>query len=247
MTTVDTCATDAPKIAQKSVDRDWGDRIVTAGQHVQVRTARSCSCGAPTEGGNRDAQEMLPPAVSFFVGRGEAIVSPGSASSSAPGTSTWRFGSASWNVAASNAAVRTSRGFRSITLTVSMLGRHAGHRRCARSSSRRASIGVSLPILAQNDPRPAMSAPGAFLTDIKEIRRRARQHLTAGEREERHRPPEPRRGHQGLVSRAATEYVEGENLVDMIKESLVAEKPRQLTEEVRLREIDELVAAATEN
>src|SRR5438874_5133694 len=58
---------------------------------------------------------MLPRAVSFFVGRGQAIVSPGSASSSAPGTSTWRFGSASWSVAASNATVRTSRGFRPIT------------------------------------------------------------------------------------------------------------------------------------
>src|SRR5439155_20895121 len=86
---------------------------------------------------------MLPRAVSFFVGRGEAIVSPGSGSSSAPGISTWRFGSASWSVAASNAAVRTSRGFRPTTchsfasLTASVLRRPAGHRRCTRASSRR--------------------------------------------------------------------------------------------------------------
>src|ERR1700682_2582023 len=105
-------------------------------------TARSCSCDAPTEGGFTDAQEMLAPVVSFFVGRGESIVSPGTGSSSAPGTSTWRFGSATWSVAASSAAVRRRRGFRPATRHSfpSVLRRHAGYRRCVRSSSRRGSI-----------------------------------------------------------------------------------------------------------
>ena len=133
-----------------------------------------------------------------------------------------------------------------------------------------------------------MSAPGAFVTDLKEIRRRARQHLTAGAVTEnyggsvkdaiallnhavateivcvlrytyhavcasglaseavkaefaQHAKEEgehldllaerinqlggkPDLHPDGLVSRAATEYVEGGNLVDMIKENLVAER-----------------------
>src|SRR2546425_968897 len=58
---------------------------------------------------------MLPPAVSCLVGRGEASASPWRDSPSAPGTSTWRFGNATSSVAASNAAVRRSRGFRPAT------------------------------------------------------------------------------------------------------------------------------------
>ncbi|HUD24783.1 MAG TPA: ferritin-like domain-containing protein [Burkholderiaceae bacterium] len=133
-----------------------------------------------------------------------------------------------------------------------------------------------------------MSSAGTFLADIKEIRRRARQHLDAGsvtqnyqgdvketivllnhavateivcilrykfhaicatglaseavkdefsqhaKEEEEHLDLLCERINQlggkpdlhpnGLVSRAATEYVEGENLVDMIKENLVAER-----------------------
>jgi len=133
-----------------------------------------------------------------------------------------------------------------------------------------------------------MSALGAFLTDIKEICRRARQHLTAGavtentggsmkdaiallnhavatevvcvlryknhavwasglaseavkEEFAQHAKEEgehldllaerinqlggkPDLHPEGLASRAATEYVEGGNLVDMIKENLVAER-----------------------
>jgi bacterioferritin len=133
-----------------------------------------------------------------------------------------------------------------------------------------------------------MSAPGAFLADIKEIRRRARQHLSEGaitqnyggkvedaiallnhavateivcvlrykfhavcatglaseavkEEFAQHAKEEgehldlltarinqlggkPDLNPEGLTSRAATEYVEGGNLVDMIKENLVAER-----------------------
>jgi bacterioferritin len=134
----------------------------------------------------------------------------------------------------------------------------------------------------------AMSAPGAFLADIKEIRRRARQHLSAGavthnyegkvedaitllnhavateivcvlrykfhavcatglaseavkeefaphakEEEEEHldllaerinQLGEPNLNPDGVMSRAASEYVEGESLVDMIKGNLIAER-----------------------
>jgi bacterioferritin len=133
-----------------------------------------------------------------------------------------------------------------------------------------------------------MSAPGAFLADIKEIRRRARQHLSEGaitqnyggkvadaiallnhavateivcvlrykfhavcaaglaseavkEEFAQHAKEEgehldllaerinqlggkPALNPEGLISRAATEYVDGGNLVDMIKEDLVAER-----------------------
>ena len=133
-----------------------------------------------------------------------------------------------------------------------------------------------------------MSTPGAFLADIKEIRRRARQHLGegavtqnyGGEVEDgiallnhavateivcvlrytfhatcatglaskavkgefaQHAKEEgehlallcerinqlggkPDLNPEGVSSRAATEYVEGENLVDMIKENLIAER-----------------------
>ena len=133
-----------------------------------------------------------------------------------------------------------------------------------------------------------MSAPGAFLTDMKEIRRRARQHLTAGAVTEnyggsvkdavallnhavateivcvlrykfhavcasglsseavkqefaQHAKEEeenldllterinqlggkPNLNPEGVGSRAASQYAEGENLVDMIKEDLVAER-----------------------
>jgi bacterioferritin len=133
-----------------------------------------------------------------------------------------------------------------------------------------------------------MSAPGSFLADVKEIRRRARQQLSAGavtqnyggkvedaisllnhavateivcvlrykfhavcaaglasesvkEEFAQHAKEEgehldllaerinqlggkPDMNPEGLMSRAATEYVEGANLVDMIKENLVAER-----------------------
>src|SRR5438876_8943730 len=133
-----------------------------------------------------------------------------------------------------------------------------------------------------------MSAPGTFLSDIKEIRRRARQHLSEGAVTQnyggkvedavallnhavateivcvlrykfhavcatglaseavkaefaQHAKEEgehldllcerinqlggkPDLHPEGLASRAATEYVEGGNLVDMIKENLVAER-----------------------
>ena len=133
-----------------------------------------------------------------------------------------------------------------------------------------------------------MRKPGAFVTDIKEIRRKARQQLTEGaitenyggkvedaidllnhavateivcvlrykfhavnatglasesvkeefaqhaEEEEEHLNllserinqlgGRPNLNPEGLLSRAATEFVEGENLVDMIKENLVAER-----------------------
>ena len=133
-----------------------------------------------------------------------------------------------------------------------------------------------------------MSAPEAFLADIKEIRRRARQHLTAGavtrnyggkvedaiallnhavateivcvlrykfhatcatglaseavkEEFAQHAKEEgehldllverinqlggrPELNPDGVSARAASEYVEGENLVDMIKENLIAER-----------------------
>ena len=133
-----------------------------------------------------------------------------------------------------------------------------------------------------------MSAPGSFLADIKEIRRRARQHLTAGavtqnyggkvedaiallnhavateivcvlrykfhavcatglaseavkEEFAQHAKEEaehldllaerinqlggrPDLNPDGVSARAASEYVEGENLVDMIKENLIAER-----------------------
>src|SRR5712692_3802007 len=133
-----------------------------------------------------------------------------------------------------------------------------------------------------------MSTPGAFLADIKEIRRRARQHLTAGavnqnyggkvedaiallnhavateivcvlrykfhavcatglaseavkEEFAQHAKEEaehldllaerinqlggrPDLNPDGVSARAASEYVEGENLVDMIKENLIAER-----------------------
>src|SRR5712671_3103740 len=133
-----------------------------------------------------------------------------------------------------------------------------------------------------------MSAPGAFLADIKEIRRRARQHLGSGavtqnyggkvedaiailnhavateivcvlrykfhavcatgiaseavkeefaqhaKEEEQHLDllaerinqlgGKPNLNPDGVGSRAASEYVEGENLIDMIKEDLVAER-----------------------
>ena len=133
-----------------------------------------------------------------------------------------------------------------------------------------------------------MSASGTFLTDIKEIRRRARQHLSEGavtqnyegkvedtiallnqavateivcillykfhavcatglaseavkaefaqhaKEEEQHLDllaerinqlgGKPNLNPDGVISRAASEYVEGENLVDMIKENLVAER-----------------------
>jgi bacterioferritin len=133
-----------------------------------------------------------------------------------------------------------------------------------------------------------MSAAGTFVADIKEIRRRARQHLTEGavtknyegkveeaisllnqavateivcilrykfhavcatglaseavkeefaehaKDEEEHLDliierinqlgGKPNLNPDGLTSRAASEYVEGENLVDMIKEDLVAER-----------------------
>ena len=132
------------------------------------------------------------------------------------------------------------------------------------------------------------SATGTFLTDIKEIRRRARQHLSEGavtqnyegkvedtvallnhavateivcilrykfhavcatglaseavkaefaqhaKEEEQHLDllaerinqlgGKPNLNPDGVISRAASEYVEGENLVDMIKENLVAER-----------------------
>jgi bacterioferritin len=133
-----------------------------------------------------------------------------------------------------------------------------------------------------------MSAPGQFLSDIKEIRRRARQHLSEGavtqnyggkaedavallnhavateivcilrykfhavcatglaseavkeefaqhaKEEEQHLDllterinqlgGKPNLNPDGVSSRAASEYAEGENLVDMIKEDLVAER-----------------------
>jgi bacterioferritin len=133
-----------------------------------------------------------------------------------------------------------------------------------------------------------MSATGTFVADIKEIRRRARQHLTEGavtknyegkvdeavallnqavatevvcilrykfhavcatglaseavkeefaehaKDEEEHLDllierinqlgGKPNLNPDGLTSRAASEYIEGENLVDMIKEDLVAER-----------------------
>jgi bacterioferritin len=133
-----------------------------------------------------------------------------------------------------------------------------------------------------------MSKPGAFLADIKEIRHRARQHLTEGavtknyggkvedaiallnhavateivcvlrykfhavcatglaseavkEEFAQHAKEEgehldllaerinqlggkPDLNPEGVISRAASEYVEGENLVDMIKEDLIAER-----------------------
>ena len=133
-----------------------------------------------------------------------------------------------------------------------------------------------------------MSAPGTFLADIKEIRRKAREQLTEGavtknyegnvaeaiallnhavateivcvlrykfhavtatglssesvkEEFEEHAKDEaehldliterinqlggkPNLSPDGLLSRSATEYVEGDNLVDMIKENLVAER-----------------------
>ena len=133
-----------------------------------------------------------------------------------------------------------------------------------------------------------MSAPGAFLADMKEIRRRARQHLAEGavtqnyggkvedaiellnhavateivcvlrykfhetcatglaseavkEEFAQHAKEEgehlallaerinqlggkPDLNPEGVAARAATEYVEGENLVDMIKENLIAER-----------------------
>jgi bacterioferritin len=131
-----------------------------------------------------------------------------------------------------------------------------------------------------------MSAPGSFLADIKEIRNRARQHLTEGavtrnyggkvqdavallnhavateivcvlrykfhavcatglaseavkQEFAQHAKEEdldllterinqlggkPDLNPDGLSSRAASEYVEGQNLVDMIKENLVAER-----------------------
>src|SRR5215470_5331749 len=133
-----------------------------------------------------------------------------------------------------------------------------------------------------------MSAPGAFLSDIKEIRRKARQHLGQGavthnyggkvedaiallnhavateivcilrykfhavcaaglasgavkeefaqhaKDEEQHLDllterinqlgGKPDLNPEGLASRSASEYVEGDNLVDMIKENLVAER-----------------------
>ena len=133
-----------------------------------------------------------------------------------------------------------------------------------------------------------MSTSGTFLTDIKEIRRRARQHLSEGavtqnyegkveetiallnhavateivcilrykfhavcatglaseavktefaqhaKEEEQHLDllaerinqlgGKPNLNPDGVISRAASEYVEGENLVDMIKENLIAER-----------------------
>jgi bacterioferritin len=133
-----------------------------------------------------------------------------------------------------------------------------------------------------------MSKPGSFLGDVKEIRRRARQHLSEGAvtqnyggkiedaiallnhavateivcilrykfhaicatglaseavkeefvqhatEEEEHLGllserinqlgGKPNLNPDNLLSRAATEFVEGENLVDMIKENLVAER-----------------------
>ncbi len=133
-----------------------------------------------------------------------------------------------------------------------------------------------------------MGAPGAFLGDMKEIRRRARQHLAQGavtqnyggkvedaiallnhavateivcvlrykyhatcatglaseavkEEFAQHAKEEgehlallcerinqlggrPDLNPEGVASRSATEYVEGENLVDMIKENLIAER-----------------------
>jgi len=133
-----------------------------------------------------------------------------------------------------------------------------------------------------------MGAPGSFVADIKDIRRRARQHLTQGavthnyggdakdaiailnhavateivcvlrykfhavcatglaseavkqefashaKEEEQHLDLLSERINQlggkpdlnpdGLSSRAASEYVEGQNLVDMIKENLIAER-----------------------
>jgi bacterioferritin len=133
-----------------------------------------------------------------------------------------------------------------------------------------------------------MSTPGAFLADIKEIRRQAQQHLGQGavthnyrgkvedaiallnhavateivcvlryrfhatcvtglaseaikEEFTQHAKEEgehlimlcerinqlggkPDLSPEGLASRAATEYVEGENLIDMIKENLIAER-----------------------
>src|SRR5262252_7034307 len=133
-----------------------------------------------------------------------------------------------------------------------------------------------------------MSARNAFLSDIKEIRRRARQHLSEGaitqnyggkvedaiallnhavateivcilrykfhavcatglaseavkavfaqhaKEEEEHLDllterinqlgGKPNLNPDGIASRAASEYVEGQNLVDMIKENLVAER-----------------------
>ncbi len=133
-----------------------------------------------------------------------------------------------------------------------------------------------------------MSSPGSFLSDIKNIRARARQHLTQGavtsnyggnvedaitllnhavateivcvlrykfhavcatglaseavkqefaqhaKEEEAHLDllaerinqlgGKPNLSPDGLLSRAASEYTEGENLVDMIKENLVAER-----------------------
>src|SRR5881396_285505 len=113
-----------------------------------------------------------------------------------------------------------------------------------------------------------MSAQEGFLSDIKEIRRRARQHLSEGaatqivcilrykfhavcatglaseavkeefaqhaKEEEEHLDllaerinqlgGKPNLNPDGVGSRAASEYAEGENLVDMIKEDLVAER-----------------------
>src|SRR6516164_7954351 len=133
-----------------------------------------------------------------------------------------------------------------------------------------------------------MSASGTFLTDIKEIRRRARQHLSEGavtqnyegkvedtiallnhavateivcilrykfhavcatglaseavkaefaqhaKEEEQHLDwlaerinqlgGKPNLNPDGVASRAASQYAEGENLVDMIRENLVAER-----------------------
>ena len=69
----------------------------------------------------------------------------------------------------------------------------------------------------------------AFLTDIKELRRRARSHEEQGHADviaERivQLGGAPDMNPDGLLSRSHSEYVEGEDLGGMIREDLVAER-----------------------
>src|SRR2546421_7495004 len=61
---------------------------------------------------------------------------------------------------------------------------------------------------------------GSFLTDVKEIRRRARQQIM----ELTQLDGTPNFSPEGMLSRSHSEYVEGETLFDMIREDLIAER-----------------------
>jgi len=76
----------------------------------------------------------------------------------------------------------------------------------------------------------AKSTEKPFLTDVKTLRERARKHLEDGAigtnyiGDVKKTIGKPNFNPEGLLSRSASQYAEGANLVDMIRENLIAER-----------------------